>query len=266
MKIGILGAGGRMGQMIARELLASNDLTLTAAVDHAQSPHLGKDIATLAGLEKPCGIAITSVTGDAFAACDVLIDFSTPAATALHAERAAITGKKLVIGTTGLDDMALATIKTAAQKTAVLVSANMSVGVNLLAALVEQAAARLSDEYDIEIFEAHHRHKVDAPSGTALLLGHAAADGRKINLNDALVPARFGQIGPRAKGQIGMSVFRGGDVIGDHTVTFAGMGERIELGHKASDRGLFARGALTAARWIGGQKAGLYSMRDVLGI
>lgn len=267
MKIGILGAGGRMGQMIAKEILNSgHDIILTAAIDGPNSPFVGKDIALLAGLDRPCGVEITTVTQAAYDDCDVLIDFSAPAASMQHAELAAVHRKKLVIGTTGLGEVEEAALKAAAQQTAILYAANMSLGVNLLAALVEQAAQRLSDEYDIEIFEAHHRNKVDAPSGTALLLGEAAAKGRGVSLDAAMVPARFGQIGARVKGSIGISVFRGGDVVGDHSVTFAGIGERIELSHKASDRALFAKGAVRAARWIQDKEKGLYSMRDVLAL
>lgn len=268
MKIGILGAAGRMGQMIAREILSGTHkgAELAACVDGPQSWANGKDIGGMIGLEKPAGIAVTTDKQAAFQACDVMIDFTAPAATLQHAEFASIHGKKLVVGTTGLGEVEQAALKTAAQKTAVLYSANMSLGVNLIAALVEQAAARLSDDYDIEIFEAHHRHKVDAPSGTALLLGEAAAKGRKVSLQDAMIPARFGHTGARPKGAIGMSVFRGGDVIGDHTVTFAADGERIDIGHRASDRSLFAKGAIRAGLWLEGQKPGLYSMRDVLGL
>lgn len=266
MKIGILGAAGRMGQMIAREILSKQyNATLAACVDSPQSWANGKDIGGMLGLD-PAGVTVTTDKEAAFQSCDVLIDFTTASATLDHAAMASAQGKKLVVGTTGLSPVEEAALATAAKKTAVLYSANMSVGVNILAAVVEQVAAKLNDEYDIEIFEAHHRHKIDAPSGTALLLGHAAARGRGVRLEDALVPARFGQIGARSAGQIGISVFRGGDVIGDHTVTFAAMGERLELGHKASDRSLFAKGAVKAALWLGDKPAGLYSMRNVLGL
>lgn len=266
IKIGILGAAGRMGQMIAREILSKqHDAVLTAAVDHKQSWALGKDIGGILGLD-PYGVTVTTDKDAAFKACDVMIDFTTPTATMDHAALASQYGKKLVVGTTGLSVVEEAALISAAKNTAVLYSANMSVGVNVLAALVEQVAAKLGTEYDIEIFEAHHRHKVDAPSGTALLLGHAAAKGRGVKLEDAMVPARYGQIGARAVGEIGISVFRGGDIVGDHTVTFAGIGERIELGHKASDRSLFAKGAVKAALWVHGKPAGLYAMRDVLGL
>jgi len=266
LKIAILGAAGRMGQMLLREVLSKQyDATLAAAVDHPQSWANGKDTGGIIGID-PSGVTVTTDKDAAFKAADLLIDFTTPAAAIDHAAMALQYGKKLVIGTTGLGAVEEAALKTAAQKTAVLYSANMSIGVTLLSALVEQVAAKLDHEYDIEIFEAHHRHKVDAPSGTALLLGKAAAKGRNVRLEDAMVPARFGNIGARVPGSIGISVFRGGDVIGDHSVTFAGIGERIELAHKASDRGLFAKGALRAAVWLKDKPAGLYSMRNVLGV
>ncbi len=266
MKIGILGGAGRMGQILAREILSKKyPATLAAAVDHKKSWALGKDMGGILGVD-PCGVCVTTQKDDAFRVSDVLIDFTTADATVEHAGLAHQYGKAIVIGTTGLGEVEMAAIKSASLKAPVLQAANMSVGVNLLLSFVEKAAGMLGVDYDIEIFEAHHRHKIDAPSGTALALGHAAAKGRKVKLEDALVPARFGQIGARPEGAIGMSVFRGGDVVGDHTVTFAGTGERIEFAHKANDRSLFAKGAVTAAMWLGGKPAGLYSMRDVLGL
>lgn len=243
MKIGILGAGGRMGKMIAKEISAGGYLATLGP-----TPKRGDDLHS------------------AFKACDVMIDFTAADAVVEHAALSHQHGTALVVGTTGLNEKDHAALKTAAQKAPVLHAANMSLGVNLLLSLVEQAAEKLSHEFDIEIFEAHHRDKKDAPSGTALALGHAAAKGRKVKLEDALVPARHGLIGGRVPGSIGMSVFRGGDVVGDHTVTFAGPGERLELTHKASDRNLFAKGAIKAALWLHGKKPGLYTMRDVLGV
>lgn len=267
MKIGILGGAGRMGQMISREILSGQhkDIALAASIDHKKSWAIGKDVGNIIGAE-PCGVCVMTDKAQAFRDSDVLIDFTTPEAALEHAQLAFAHGKALVAGTTGLGEREMAAIKTAAQKAPVLQAANMSVGVNLLVSLVEKAAALLGDDYDIEIFEAHHRHKIDAPSGTALALGAAAAQGRGVKLEDAMIPARYGQIGARPAGAIGMSVFRGGDVVGDHTVTFAGTGERIELAHKASDRSLFAKGAVRAALWLGGKPPGLYSMRDVLGL
>jgi 4-hydroxy-tetrahydrodipicolinate reductase len=266
IKIGILGGAGRMGQMLTREILAGkNGATLVASVDHKKSWALGKDVGGIIGVE-PCGVCVTTQKDDAFKASDVLIDFTTAEATMEHAALAHQYGKALVVGTTGLGDREMAAIKSAAQKSPVLQAANMSVGVNLLVSFVEKAASMLGTDYDIEIFEAHHRHKIDAPSGTALALGHAAARGRGVKLEEAMIPARYGNIGARPEGSIGMSVFRGGDVVGDHTVTFAGTGERIEFSHKASDRALFAKGAVRAALWLHGKPAGIYSMRDVLGL
>ncbi|MDE1151729.1 MAG: 4-hydroxy-tetrahydrodipicolinate reductase [Micavibrio sp.] len=266
-KIGIIGAAGRMGQMIAREILGGQHTgaTLAAALDHDSCPALGKDMGTLLGLE-PCGVKITADKHAAFEAANVVIDFTNASATVDFASLAFQHGTAYVVGTTGLAEKEQGALKVAAQKAAVLQAANMSLGVNLLVSLIEQTAKRLGPDYDIEIFEAHHRHKVDAPSGTALALAEAAAAGRGVLLKDALIPARFGQIGARPEGSIGLSVFRGGDVIGDHTVTFAGMGERLELTHKASDRSLFARGAVTAACWLAGKPAGTYTMKDVLGL
>lgn len=267
VNICILGGAGRMGLMIAREILsgAHPGATLVAAVEPAASPAQGKDVGTLLALD-PAGIRITADKQAAFAAADAVIDFTHAETVVEHAGIAYQTGKAYVLGSTGLGDKERAALQVAAQKAPVLQAANMSLGVNLLLSLVEETARRLGPDYDIEIFEAHHRHKVDAPSGTALALGEAAAKGRGVALKDAQVPARFGQIGPRPAGAIGFSVFRGGDVIGDHTVTFAAMGERLELSHRASDRGLFAKGALTAALWLAGKPAGAYQMKDVLGL
>lgn len=266
MKIGILGAAGRMGQMIAREILGKpHGATLAAAVEHKQSWALGKDMGGILGLD-PSNIAVTTDKDAAFKSCDVMIDFTSPEAIDEHTALAVKHKRALVIGTTGLMDKDQKAIIEAGKKAPLLYAPNMSIGVNLLAALVEKAAAKLQDDYDIEIFEAHHRHKIDSPSGTAYFLGHAAAKGRGVLLDEVMIPVRFGQIGARPPGSIGFSVFRGGDVVGDHTVTFAGIGERIELSHKASDRSLFAKGALRAALWINGRPAGLYSMNDVLGI
>jgi 4-hydroxy-tetrahydrodipicolinate reductase len=266
MKIGILGAAGRMGQMIAKEILSQQyNAVIGAAVEHDKSWALGKGIGEIVG--GGTGSANLKVTSDklhAFQTCDVMIDFTNPEATLEHAALADQYQKRLVVGTTGLTAVEEAALHVASKKTAVFYTANMSIGVNILMALVEQVAQKLNDDFDIEIFEAHHRHKVDAPSGTALGLGNAAAKGRGIKLNDAMIPARFGNTGERIKGSIGMSVFRGGDVIGDHTVTFAGMGERLELTHKASDRAIFAKGAVKAALWLHAKPPALYSMRDLL--
>ena len=259
MKIGILGAGGRMGQMVIQEILSGQykGAELAAAIEREGSPLLGTKIAN--------SIRISDEKTAAFKNCDVMIDFTASGACTTHALLADQHKTALVVGTTGLGEVEEAALIVASKKAPVFYTPNMSLGVNLLLALVEEVASVLGQEFDIEISEAHHRQKTDAPSGTALALGRAAAKGRGIKLDDALVPARFGHIGPRIPGSIGMSVFRGGDVIGEHTVTFAGLGERIELTHKATDRVIFARGAVQAALWLKGKRPGLYAMKDMLG-
>lgn len=249
--IGVLGCGGRVGALLVQEL---------------QAGHWGADV-TLAGgtvrqgAARPADFFTTEDPGELISCADVLIDFTSPEATAKHVWLAAKNHKPLVIGTTGLNPQQEQEIRDAAKETAIVYAANMSVGVNLLLALVEQAAARLGPEWDIEIAETHHRHKVDAPSGTALALGRAAAKGRGVTLDP--VTDRSGR---REPGAIGFAVQRGGDVVGEHTVTFYAEGERLELGHKAGNRALFAKGAIRAALWAGSQPYGLYSMRDVLGL
>ena len=257
-KIGVLGAGGRMGMMIIKEILSGQyGAELGAAVEHAGSAKIGSDAGN--------GIKITTDKEAAFKTCDVLIDFSSPEACLDHAALAHQYQKPLVVGTTGLSKVEEAGLTSAARKAAIFYTANMSLGVNLLMSLVEQATAKLNAEFDIEIFEAHHKHKVDAPSGTALALARSAAKGRNVNLDDVMT-AHTPTSGARKSGSIGMSVFRGGDVVGEHTVTFAGLGERVELTHRATDRAIFAKGAVKAALWLGGKPAGLYSMRDLLGL
>ena len=239
MKIGITGCNGRMGQSLINEVNASEDLEFVGGIDQ------GDDAFAL------------------FEKADVVIDFTRPEATIKHAELAAQTGTALVIGTTGLSDEQEAQLKEASQKTAIIYAANMSVGVNMLLALVEQAASRLGIDWDIEIFETHHNQKVDSPSGTALALGKAARKGRSKTISgggDFLTD----RAGKRKSGDIGYAVQRGGDVVGEHDVTFFSQGERITLSHKATNRSLFAKGALHAVRWIKDKKSGLYSMQDVL--
>ena len=201
-----------------------------------------------------------------FAAADVVIDFTVPAATATHAAMAAQAGTAMVIGTTGLSAEQQAAVDAAAAKVPVVQAGNMSLGVNLLVGLAKQAAAILGPDYDIEVVEMHHKHKIDAPSGTALMLGKAAAEGRGIDHDASAVMSREGHTGPRPDGTIGYATLRGGDVVGDHTVIFAGPAERIELTHRAGGRDIFARGAVRAALWCEGKAPGLYSMRDVLGL
>jgi 4-hydroxy-tetrahydrodipicolinate reductase len=257
-KIGVLGAGGRMGAMIIREILSGQyGVGLGAAVERDGSPKIGSDAGN--------GIKITADKNAAFKDCDVLIDFSSPEATMEHVALAQQHHKPLVVGTTGLGKAQETALVEAAKKTAIFYTANMSLGVNLLMSLVEQAAAKLNAGFDIEIFEAHHKHKVDAPSGTALALARSAAKGRGVKLEEVMV-AHTPTSGARKEGTIGMSVFRGGDVVGEHTVTFAGLGERVELTHRATDRAIFAKGSVKAAIWLTGKPAGLYSMRDLLGL
>ncbi len=264
MLIGIVGCAGRMGRMVSAAVAAAEGCAIAAGSEAAGSPALGQDVAVLAGLP-PCGAKATADAAELFRASDAVIDFSVPAAALIHARLAAETGKALVIGTTGLGLEHDAAILAAAKKAVIVRAANFSVGVNLVLGLAEQTARILSADYDIEILEMHHRHKIDAPSGTALSLGEAVAAGRRVALTDKSVRARDGHTGARKKGDIGFAALRGGDVIGDHTVIFAGEGERVEIGHKASSRAVFAQGAVRAALWTRGRAPGLYSMRDVLG-
>lgn len=265
MKIGIVGCGGRMGRMVVAEVLRADGCDLTGGTEQPGSDLIGQDVAALAGGDA-AGIAVGDDAAALFEASDTVVDFTIPAATMAHAGLAGKYGTALIVGTTGLTPEHMQELTDAAAKTAIVQAANMSVGVNLLLGLTEQTAAALDIDYDIEIVEMHHRHKVDAPSGTALALGRAAADGRGVDLESVSQRVRDGHTGPRKAGDIGFATLRGGDIAGDHTVIFAGEGERIELTHKASDRAVFASGAIRAALWTAGQKPGLYSMRDVLGL
>ena len=265
LRMVVTGAAGRMGLMLVKAIAASAGMRLVAALERPGSPALGEDAGVLAGL-KPLEVP---VTGDALAAlivADVLIDFTTPENTVTLSALAAQARIVHVVGTTGLSETDLDRLDAAARHAVIIQSGNMSLGVNLLASLVRQASAALDEAYDIEIAEMHHRHKVDAPSGTALLLGEAAAEGRGIVLKDHSARGRDGQTGVRKAGDIGFASLRGGSVIGDHAVIFAGSSERIELRHVAEDRGVFAEGALKAARWGFGRPPGYYTMADVLGL
>jgi 4-hydroxy-tetrahydrodipicolinate reductase len=264
-KIGIVGAGGRMGQMLVRVVAETEGAVLASASEAAGSPHTGADPGVLAG-SGATGVAIIDDAAAVFAAADVVIDFTAPDATAAHAAMAAEAGCAFVAGTTGLEEVHRAALDAAAAKVPVVWASNMSSGVNLLFALTEQVARALGADFDIEIVEMHHHHKVDAPSGTALSLGEAAARGRGVDFDKTKVLSREGITGARAQGNIGFATLRGGDVVGEHTVIFAGAGERIELTHRASDRGIFARGAVRAALWTAGQAPGRYAMADVLGL
>lgn len=264
MRIGIVGCAGRMGQMLAREAVAQG-ATLSGGTERPDSPVLGRDMGLVAGID-PVGALVTADAASIFAASDVVVDFTSPAASAVHADLAAAHGTALISGTTGLTVAQQERIEAAAAKVAVVQAPNFSVGVTLLTGLVEQVAAKLGADYDIEIIEMHHRHKVDAPSGTALGLGRAAAKGRGVALEDVWRKTRDGFTGERPSGEIGFATLRGGDVVGDHQVVFAGDGERIEIGHRASSRVVLAKGGIRAALWVVGKPARLYSMRDVLGL
>ncbi|WP_029003513.1 4-hydroxy-tetrahydrodipicolinate reductase [Azorhizobium doebereinerae] len=265
LRVVINGAGGRMGQELLRAVIKGDGFALVGALEHSASSHLGEDAGVLAGL-KPTGITVESDAAGTLNGTDAVVDFSSPAASVRLAERLAEAGIPVVIGTTGFSAAENAAIEAAARRTAVVKSGNMSLGVNVLAALTRRAAAALGLEFDIEIVEMHHARKVDAPSGTALLLGEAAAAGRGVSLADWTVKARDGHTGARRPGDIGFASLRGGSVVGEHAVIFAGPSERIELVHKAEDRSIFANGALAAAKWAKGREPGLYSMADVLGI
>ncbi len=265
LKIGVVGASGRMGRMVVSVIAASDGCQLAGATEAPGSDHVGADAGALAGLGDN-GIIITDDTAAMFARVDAVIDFTAPAATQTHAQLAAEAGCALVAGTTGLEEEQRAALAAAAEKVPVVWAPNMSAGVNLLFAVTQQVARSLGDDFDIEIVEMHHRHKVDAPSGTALGLGEAAAAGRGVDFDKTKVLSREGITGERNRGNIGFATLRGGDVVGEHTVVFAGAGERVELSHRATDRAIFARGAVRAALWTAGKPAGLYAMADVLGL
>lgn len=265
MKLVVCGATGRMGQALIRAIHATPGVTLSGAVERADSKHIGTDPGLLAGVGET-GVAIAGDPLPVFAAAEGVLDFTSPASSVEYAALAAQARIVHVIGTTGCDEDHEAKFSAAARHAVIVKSGNMSLGVNLLAVLVEQAARALDADFDIEIAEMHHRHKVDAPSGTALLLGEAAATGRGIDLAEHSVRVRDGHTGPRPVGDIGFATLRGGSVVGDHSVTLAGEGERIVLQHLAQDRSIFAHGAVKAALWGRGRKPGYFSMRDVLGL
>jgi 4-hydroxy-tetrahydrodipicolinate reductase len=265
MRLVVVGAAGRMGRTLVRAVSENPATVLHSAVEREGSPFVGQDSGILAGLPAN-GIAITAYARDAMDGAEGILDFTAPAATLIFAALAAEKGLVHIVGTTGMGEADTKKLSGFAAKTAIVRSGNFSLGVNMLAALVKRAAASLGPEWDIEIIEMHHRMKVDAPSGTALLLGEAAAGGRKINLADHSIRARDGHPGVRPQGAIGFQALRGGTVIGDHSVILAGNGERIELRHIAEDRGLFAAGAVKAALWARGRAPGEYTMTDILGL
>jgi len=265
MRLTVVGAAGRMGGALVRALSQIEGVRLSAAVERPGSPAIGQDSGILAGLQ-PNGVAVSDDALAAFAATDGVLDFTTPAATRHFSELAAQARIVHVIGTTGLGEDDVAAIRPAGRHARIVKSGNMSLGVNLLAALVRRAAAALDEDFDIEVLEMHHRNKVDAPSGTALLLGEAAAEGRGVTLSQHSVRSRDGITGERPRGDIGFATLRGGTVIGDHSVVFAGPLETITLSHHAQDRQIFARGAVKAALWARDRKPGFYTMDDVLGL
>lgn len=252
MKIGIAGCTGRMGALLVKEVLAS-----------APQLYLAGGI-TRDKVKAPLSVPLLTNAEDLFASSDVVIDFTAPEASVLHARIAARTGKPLVIGTTGFSEAERIEVTEQAKSVPILLTPNASLGVNVMLELVKKTASLLGPDFAIEILEAHHSQKQDAPSGTALALGQAAAEGREIDLRSHAVYSRHGRTGPRQDREIGFSVLRGGDIVGEHTVYFIGQGERIELTHRATDRAIFAKGALKAARWLAGQKAGFYTMADFL--
>jgi 4-hydroxy-tetrahydrodipicolinate reductase len=264
VRIAVFGAGGRVGKAIVRAVALTQEATLAAAIERPDFPYLAADATQLAGL-LPSGVRLGEARPGQGAA-DVWIDFSAPAATVANVEAAAKAGAAMVIGTTGLTAADQEKIAAAAKHIPIVLAPNMSVGVNVLLKLVADAARLLGKSYDIEIVETHHRAKRDAPSGTALRLGEAAAEGSGRDFSAAARYARHGDIGPRTDTEIGLQALRGGDVVGDHTVFFLGQGDRIEITHRASSRDTFAQGAVRAALWLAGKPAGLFDMRDVLGL
>ncbi len=265
LKVAVLGASGRMGKAILSCLTEADDLTLVGAVTEPGDPALGDDAGELAGVGT-LGVPLTDDRAQGLHGAQVAIDFTLPAAVEANVRACVDHGAALVVGTTGLAEQQLKTLETAAQEIPLVYARNMSVGVNVFMDLVSRAAAALGGDYDVEILEAHHRQKVDAPSGTALDLGERVAAVKGRALDELAVHGRHGHTGPRVPGTIGFSVIRAGSTVGDHTVTFTALEEQIELSHHAIDRKNFARGAVRAARWLAAQPPGLYSMADVLGL
>ena len=264
LKVVIAGCSGRMGHALLEGVFADAELVLHSALDRSDSVHLGRDAGEQFG--RASGISVVSDIDVALKGADVLVDFTRPEASMVYLAACQKHNVKMIIGTTGFSVEEKLAIEAAAKKIAIVFAPNMSVGVTLLINLVEQAARVLNEGYDIEVVEMHHRHKVDAPSGTALRLGEAAAHGLGQDLKDCAVYAREGVTGEREAGKIGFATMRGGDVVGDHTVVLAGIGERVELTHKASSRATFALGALRSAKYLAAKNSGLYDMRDVLGL
>lgn len=264
LNIAIAGAGGRMGRMLIEATLTDAEAKLVAAIDQPGAPVQGKDAGELVGM--PCGVLVSSDCDAGIAVATCLIDFTRPEATLRHLEVCHRHAVAMVIGTTGFDATGKAAIAAAAQDIPVVFAPNMSVGVNVVFRLLEVASRILDDGYDIEIVEAHHRHKVDAPSGTALRMGEVVAQALGRSLKDCAIYGREGVTGERLRSSIGFATVRGGDIVGDHQVMFCGVGERVEIGHKASSRMPYALGSLRAARFLAGRRSGLFDMQDVLGL
>ncbi|MFV0432287.1 MAG: 4-hydroxy-tetrahydrodipicolinate reductase [Alphaproteobacteria bacterium] len=265
MKVGVVGIAGRMGQTLAQELNKISGVYLAAATENPNGVHIGQTIGEITGIKK-LDIQVKDTPEHMFETCDVVIDFSTPKLIKTHAELAIKYKTNLVVGTTGLDEEDEKNLNRAAQKVTVVQAGNMSLGVNILQGLTKKIAAILDEAWDIEVIEMHHRHKVDAPSGTALMLGKAAAEGRGVSLEEKGVMERKGHTGARKDGDIGFATLRGGSVVGEHSVIFAGEDELIELKHTALSRVIFAKGAIRAAMWCDGHAPGRYDMQDVLGL
>ncbi len=263
-RIAIAGSTGRMGRALIEALAQAGDFQLKAALERSDSPFLGKDAGELVGA--PCGVPISADLERSLAGCDVLVDFTRPEATLKHLEICRSRGIRMVIGTTGFTPEQKKLISAASRDVAMVMAPNMSVGVNLTFRLLELAAKVLNEGYDVEIIESHHRHKVDAPSGTALRMGEVIAQALGRNLAECAVYGREGVTGERKPATIGFATVRGGDIVGDHTALFAGTGERVEITHKAASRATFALGALRAARFLAAKKTGLFDMQDVLGL
>lgn len=265
MKVGIIGGAGRMGRTLIKEVLQNPSCTLAGACERAGNPYIGRDLGELAGLDA-CGLSLQEDMTYLLKIADTVIDFTSPE-TSLHVAALAAEAKTAhIIGTTGLTEAQYQKLASYAEKTPIVWSSNMSIGVTLLNNLVEQVAGLLGPDYDIEILEMHHRHKKDAPSGTAITLGESAAKGRNVALKDVACYSREGIVGERPEGEIGFATLRGGGVIGDHTVIFASEEDRIELTHKSSSRNIYAKGALRACLWTQNQQPGLYSIKDVLNL
>ena len=264
LRVAVAGASGRMGRMLIEALRASDDMVLAGALDVAASPAIGSDATAFLG--HASGVAITADLRTGLKDADVLIDFTRPEGTLAHLALCCELGVKAVIGTTGFTEPQKAEIAACAQRTAIVMAPNMSVGVNVTLKLLQMAAKAMATGYDIEIIEAHHRHKVDAPSGTALKMGEVIADALGRDLKDCAVYAREGVTGERDPSSIGIATLRGGDIVGDHTVLIAGIGERIEITHKSSSRATYAQGSLRAVRFLADRKTGMFDMFDVLGL